>query len=400
MRKNKVMWIVGGGTAAVVFGVAAAFILILALLAGVGPTLDSGQLNSGPVDCATSVTGTSSVSPIQSPQEVIASGGAPVPPIAPGVPTFNALATGKTVWVGASDYGPNPGQPPYGGSGQLLTGTMSFAELSTNPFAGLANLNFSALGNLPYGTVLEIAYGNTNVVAEKLDVGAGGQNASLAGAAMGGAGLSFPGYPRDVDLWRHTAQALNFPGLGVIAIKLISLGQSPTGLPTLTCQATPISSQLASKIVSIATSQLGVHDNGIGNFCGVPYEPSGVCEEWCAMFATWVWKQAGVNIPQMAFTGSVYDWGQQQNLTLPPSAFPSVGDAVLYGTGPSSVSTSIHMGIVVATNSSTGEIRTIEGDVPQSSGPYAGDNAVIETPWHTPGSTAASGFPVYAWVEP
>jgi hypothetical protein len=46
------------------------------------------------------------------------------------------------------------------------------------------------------------------------------------------------------------------------------------------------------KIVKVATEQLqkGVHE-GAGN-CN-PYGP---CEEWCAMFSTWVWERAGIDI--------------------------------------------------------------------------------------------------------
>jgi len=46
------------------------------------------------------------------------------------------------------------------------------------------------------------------------------------------------------------------------------------------------------RIVEVAVGQLakGVHE-GTGN-CN-PYGP---CEEWCAMFSTWVWEHAGIQI--------------------------------------------------------------------------------------------------------
>jgi hypothetical protein len=44
------------------------------------------------------------------------------------------------------------------------------------------------------------------------------------------------------------------------------------------------------RIVGIAVGQLGVHEHGSN--CN----PYGFCDEWCAMFSTWVWEKAGVHI--------------------------------------------------------------------------------------------------------
>ncbi len=54
----------------------------------------------------------------------------------------------------------------------------------------------------------------------------------------------------------------------------------------------PSPSPTASAIVSVANSQVD-SDPVRGQFCN-PYGP---CEEWCALFATWVWQQAGVPDP-------------------------------------------------------------------------------------------------------
>ena len=345
-------------------------------------------LSNTATNCAVSTTGGTTTS-IKSPQSTMAAGGPAVAPMPLGAPIHAALLAGKTVWVGASDYGPNPGQPPIGGSGVFLRGTTSFAELSTNPSAPLSQLDFSALGNLPYGTTLVISYGSKTVVAEKLDVGAGGGNVTLGGAAAGNASGS---YPRGIDLWRHTAKQLGFSGIGVVAIKLVALGQgtgpgvvltSATGTGA-TCTAPPVSGPLASKIITIAQSQVGYHDHG--NYCS-KYGP---CDEWCALFATWVWGHAGVPIPSYPFTGSIYDWGQAHNLLVPASSFPAPGDIVLYGTGPSSTSTSLHTGVVVATNSKTHMIETVEGDY---------NHAVVFLPWHKPAATSPDGK-IYSYVEP
>ncbi len=63
----------------------------------------------------------------------------------------------------------------------------------------------------------------------------------------------------------------------------------------------------AAAIVAAADSQVR-SDPDPGGFCN-PYGP---CEEWCALFATWVWEQAGVPIPSYPFTGSIYDWAADQ----------------------------------------------------------------------------------------
>lgn len=111
--------------------------------------------------------------------------------------------------IPASELGniPGPNKPTcasqYGGpsdrtsgtkgyKGDTLTGTMAFAELGMG----------TALGNLPYKSKMSIEYNGKIITAEKLDIGAGGPGCG--------------GYPRTIDLWWETAQALGFSGLGVV----------------------------------------------------------------------------------------------------------------------------------------------------------------------------------------
>lgn len=83
--------------------------------------------------------------------------------------------------------------------------------------------------------------------------------------------------------------------------------------------------------------------------------------EWCSSFATWVWRTNGVQIPNYAFTGDVFTWGQRNGLAHWGHAGLRPGDAVLYGTGPASSSTSLHVGIVESVGGD-GRITTIEGN--------------------------------------
>jgi hypothetical protein len=145
-------------------------------------------------------------------------------------------------------------------------------------------------------------------------------------------------------------------------------------------------------IVAAAASQVQP-DPDTGNFCN-PYGP---CEEWCALFATWAVQQAGIPIPSYPFTGSVWSWGAQRGLALPPTAMPVPGDLVLFGTGPWSTATSVHMG-VVAQVWPDGAIVTIEGDAgPGASGRLA---VVINGPFLVGDSLTYNGAGVYAFVQP
>jgi hypothetical protein len=148
------------------------------------------------------------------------------------------------------------------------------------------------------------------------------------------------------------------------------------------------------QIVGIAASQLGPNlASAHGAYCN-PYGP---CEEWCSLFATWVWESVGVAIPRYPFTGSVYEWAAARGVALGPGARPEAGELVLYGTGPQNVFTSVHVG-VVAQVWPDGAVVTIEGD----SGPEPnGQNAVtMNGPFLPAYSQQFNGAPVYAFARP
>jgi CHAP domain len=149
---------------------------------------------------------------------------------------------------------------------------------------------------------------------------------------------------------------------------------------------------LQGSIVSIANSQVA-SDPAQGYFCN-PYGP---CEEWCSLFATWVWEQAGVPIPSYPFTGNIYDWAAANTGVLPPWAAPAPGDAVLYGTGPGSTATSLHVGIVVQTWPD-GAIVTVEGDAGPA--PVGSLAVIINGPYLPSQSAVYNGMPIYAFAVP
>jgi hypothetical protein len=145
-------------------------------------------------------------------------------------------------------------------------------------------------------------------------------------------------------------------------------------------------------IVRAAAGQLGGNPSS-GYFCN-PYGP---CEEWCALFATWAWAQGGVPIPRYGFTGDIYRWAASHGAVLLPSARPAPGDAVLYGTGPATTASSLHVGIV-AQVWPDGAIVTLDGDA--GPGPPGAANVVVNGPFLPGDSHAYNGFGIYAFAAP
>jgi hypothetical protein len=148
----------------------------------------------------------------------------------------------------------------------------------------------------------------------------------------------------------------------------------------------------SSAIVAAAASQIAP-DPDTGWFCN-PYGP---CEAWCALFATWVWRNAGVPVPSYAFVGDIYYWAAGHGALLPPTATPAPGDAVLYGTGPQSVATSVHVGIV-AQVWPDGAIDTVEGDAGPGRDGWL--SVIINGPYLPSDSLSYNGLPIYAFAQP
>jgi len=77
-----------------------------------------------------------------------------------------------------------------------------------------------------------------------------------------------------------------------------------------------------SAIASVADGQLGQTNPYL-------YGPDG--STWCALFTSWVWRQAGVPIPETGPPADIGTWALTAGGTiLPPTASPAPGDAVLW----------------------------------------------------------------------
>jgi cell wall-associated NlpC family hydrolase len=138
-----------------------------------------------------------------------------------------------------------------------------------------------------------------------------------------------------------------------------SAAGSAGGTVAATATAAPAAAKPAvnrNTVLRIARNQLGYREHG--NNC----TKFGPCEEWCSLFATWVWRHAGVSIPSYAFTGDVFRWGQRHHLAYGRAALRQAkpGDVLLFGTGPGSTRTSTHIGIVERVGG--GRVTLIEGN--------------------------------------
>lgn len=97
-------------------------------------------------------------------------------------------------------------------------------------------------------------------------------------------------------------------------------------------------------------------------------------------------------MPYTAASNVIWIWASQHAQVLGPTERPQPGDAVLYGSGPQSVATSVHVGLVESVYPD-GRITVIEGNL---------SNAVKRNgPFH-PREAVAAGEPgpVYAYARP
>jgi hypothetical protein len=187
-----------------------------------------------------------------------------------------------------------------------------------------------------------------------------------------------------------------------VMARAVQYGFTGTGAPAATspplaepvssggCEASTFSPEAASssQIVKVAESQIGQGENPPGSDCTI-YGP---CEEWCALFASWVWKHAGVPLPGSTavygYSGSLYTWAKEHGgRALAATATPAPGDAVFYGSGPTD---SAHVGIVQRVYPD-GRITTIEGN-------YAGHVTLVGP--FLPSSPVGERAPIYGYAQP
>jgi len=124
---------------------------------------------------------------------------------------------------------------------------------------------------------------------------------------------------------------------------------------------------LRQRIVAIAESQVGYSTQPANSYCnkfsaywdaGTTNCPGGeTSEEWCADFAAWVWRIAGVHFvygySKNEINGAVasfYEWGVHNGLWHPLSSgyVASPGDIAIYGLSRGANPSAVHAAIVTS----------------------------------------------------
>ena len=201
--------------------------------------------------------------------------------------------------------------------------------------------------------------------------------------------------PSFMTAFRHTANPQAAPaavapaaGWYQVVVSALRAADAPAPAPA----TVPSGAALQAAIVSAASSQIGRTN---------PAAYGGIGGEWCAAFASWVYRSAGLHIGVLKAAYEMGSWAYAGGGTLlPPSAAPQVGDAVLFESNGSSkawpgtgldISNIAHVNIVVSVGPG-GSFKTIGGNengAVREQGPYSAANA--PTWW---------GQKVYGFVRP
>lgn len=171
---------------------------------------------------------------------------------------------------------------------------------------------------------------------------------------------------------RQQGQPLRWFGLilGVGAVVII-LGATLHGVSGKTdtfpvpSKATLAGLSLPQRIVAIAKSQVGYSTEPSNSYCnkfsayweaGTQDCPSGdTAEEWCADFAAWAWRKAGVHFTYGYYRGEIngaavsfYEWGVAHGDWHPAtSGYVAVpGDLAVYGLSLGANPSAVHVAIV------------------------------------------------------
>jgi hypothetical protein len=135
------------------------------------------------------------------------------------------------------------------------------------------------------------------------------------------------------------------------------------------------------RIVTLAQSQVGYRTNPSNSYCnkfsaywnaGAAGCPAGErSEEWCADFAAWAWRLAGLNLTYGYRPGEIngaaasfYEWGVDNGEWHPVSSgyVPSPGDVAVYGLSFGAQISAVHVAIVTSFPAGQAGPNVINGD--------------------------------------
>ncbi len=140
------------------------------------------------------------------------------------------------------------------------------------------------------------------------------------------------------------------------------------------------SAQTRAKIVALAQSQVGYSTDPSSTYCNKfsAFWVSGPAqcgnsnrdEEWCADFAAWAWRMAGVPLVYQYINGdlnsssaSFYEWGVRHHTWHPVTSgyVPQPGDVAVYGLDAAAL-VAQHVAVVVSFTPGSAGPNAINGD--------------------------------------
>jgi hypothetical protein len=188
-----------------------------------------------------------------------------------------------------------------------------------------------------------------------------------------------PGGPR-----RRTRRFVLLLGLGAIALVLVVTVPrvfAQADVFPLPSEATLTGLSLSERIVAIAQSQVGYSTQPSNSYCnkysaywsaGQADCPSGErSEEWCADFAAWAWREAGVPFVYGYRPGDIngaaasfYQWGVATGEwhSAGSGYVPSPGDVAVYGLSFGAVPSAAHAAVVIGDTSGQSGPNVVNGD--------------------------------------
>jgi hypothetical protein len=190
--------------------------------------------------------------------------------------------------------------------------------------------------------------------------------------------------PRSFRARRRRRRAGVILGAVVVAIVVAAVVRLPAGSSDTfpaPSRASLVGMGLRGRIVAIARSQIGYRTDPSNSYCnkfstywraGEGICPSGErSEEWCADFAAWAWRLAGVRFTYGYRPGQInaaavsfYEWGVSHGEWHPatPGYIAAPGDVAIYGLSLGSTPSAVHVAIVTADPSGQRGPDVINGD--------------------------------------
>jgi CHAP domain-containing protein len=167
-----------------------------------------------------------------------------------------------------------------------------------------------------------------------------------------GLALATPSHANQAASTRAAAPGAKPPAASAATLRA-PRPQAPVGPPAAAPAPPPAPGSLRARVLAIARSQLGQRENPRGSNC----TKFGPCEAWCADFATWVWRHAGVtSIGRIDWVPSLVSWARQRGAWKPGyNNDPRPGDLIIFS--------GLHVGIV-ETVGPADEITMIAGNTP------------------------------------